>query len=69
MNCFTALKEEFLDEWKDPSRNVLWKTTGYGAIIKALPFLYKKGIDFDSCPVCFFTCSPGIRASDIDIPK
>lgn len=34
--------------------------------------LYKKGIDFDSCPVCFFSCSPSIgifRAEDLDIPK
>lgn len=59
MNCFTALKEEFLDEWKDPSRNVLWKTTGYGAIIKAFPYLYKSGIDTkdlsqDYFRKCFF---------------
>lgn len=44
LNCFTALKEVFPDEWKDPSRNVLWKTTGYGAIIKAFPYLYEKGV-------------------------
>lgn len=44
INCFTALKEEFIEEWKDPSKNVLWKTTGYGAIIKAFPYLYEKGV-------------------------
>lgn len=45
MNCFIALKEEFEDEWKDPARNVLWKTTGYGAIIKAFPYLYDRGVE------------------------
>ena len=45
MNCFTALKDVFDEEWKDPTRNVLWKTTGYGAIIKAFPYLYERGAD------------------------
>lgn len=45
MNCFAALKEVFDAEWKDPTRNVLWKTTGYGAIIKALPYLYERGVE------------------------
>ena len=44
INCFTALKDEFVEEWKDPSNNILWKTTGYGAIIKAFPYLYEKGV-------------------------
>ena len=45
INCFTALKEVFWEEWKDPSNNILWKTTGYGAIIKAFPNLYEKGVE------------------------
>jgi DGQHR domain-containing protein len=45
MNCFTALKDVFDKEWKDPTRNVLWKTTGYGAIIKAFPYLYERGAE------------------------
>lgn len=44
INCFTALKEEFIEEWKDPSSNILWKTTGYGAVIKAFPYLYEEGV-------------------------
>ena len=44
INCFTALKEEFIEEWKDPSNNILWKTTGYGAVIKAFPYLYEEGV-------------------------
>lgn len=45
MNCFTALKETFDEEWKDPTKNVLWKTTGYGAVIKAFPYLYERGVE------------------------
>ena len=35
----------FDKEWKDPTKNVLWKTTGYGAIIKAFPYLYERGAE------------------------
>lgn len=42
-NCFNALKRVFENEWKNPNTNVLWKTTGFGGIIKALPKMYKKG--------------------------
>jgi hypothetical protein len=44
MNCFTALKEEFPEEWLNPSTNILWKTTGYGAVMKAFPYLYDRGV-------------------------
>ena len=43
LNCFTALKKVFPDEWKNPSKNVLWKTTGFGGIIKAFPYICKIG--------------------------
>lgn len=45
MNCFTALKEVFINEWENPANNVLWKTTGYGAIIKAFPYLHERGVN------------------------
>lgn len=54
INCFTALKEEFIEEWKDPSNNILWKTTGYGAVIKAFPSLYEKGIENKDLSQDFF---------------
>lgn len=44
MNYFSALKEVFIAEWKNPSDNVLWKTTGFGGMIKALSYLYGEGI-------------------------
>lgn len=45
MNCFTALKQVLKKEWENPANNVLWKTTGYGAIIKAFPYLHERGVD------------------------
>ena len=44
VNCFNALKAEFPKEWSDPAGNVLWKTTGYGAVIKAFPYMYERGV-------------------------
>ena len=43
LNCFNALKDVFPKEWDYPDNNVLWKTTGFGGVIKAFPKLYKKG--------------------------
>jgi hypothetical protein len=34
----------FYEEWDDPQNNILWKTTGFRAIIYALPSLCNKGI-------------------------
>jgi hypothetical protein len=64
-----------LDENISSSRNLhieFYLRQIMGTRISGFNHLYKEGIDFDSCPVCFFTCSPGIgaaRASDLDIPK
>lgn len=44
MNCFGALKETFLNEWNQPKENILWKTTGFRAVIYALPSLIRKGL-------------------------
>lgn len=43
-NCFNALKEVFPSEWEHPIDNILWKTTGFRAVIYALPFICRKGI-------------------------
>ena len=43
-NCFNALKEVFPNEWKSPIDNILWKTTGFRAVIYALPFICRRGI-------------------------
>lgn len=44
MNCYGALKDVFPEEWKAPKTNILWKTTGFSAVIYALPSLIRKGI-------------------------
>ena len=54
INCFTALRHVFPNEWEQPTKNVLWKTTGYGAIIKAFPALYEKGDSLNDLSTDFF---------------
>ena len=36
-NCFNALRTVFNEEWNNPDDNILWKTTGFNAIIYAFP--------------------------------
>lgn len=43
LNCFSALREVFWNEWDHPKDNILWKTTGFGAIIYSLPSLCRNG--------------------------
>lgn len=42
-NCFNAVRKVFPDEYKDSKQFVLWKTTGFSAIIKSFPELYRAG--------------------------
>lgn len=44
MNCFNAVKEVFPDHWANPNNNILWKSTGFGGIIKSLNDLIMLGI-------------------------
>lgn len=43
LNCYGALKDVFHNEWKEPKSNILWKTTGFSAVIYSLPSLIRKG--------------------------
>lgn len=43
LNCFNALKEVFPKEWENPLDNILWKTTGFRAVIYSLKSLTNKG--------------------------
>ncbi|UMY64511.1 MULTISPECIES: DGQHR domain-containing protein [unclassified Flavobacterium] len=43
LNLFSALKDVFMDLWENPSKNILWKSTGYVAIIKSFDELYRIG--------------------------
>lgn len=42
-NVFKAAKDVFPEEWENSNKFILAKTTGYTAIIKALPILFKEG--------------------------
>ena len=44
-NYFGAVADVFPEEWNNVSKYILSKTTGYGALIKAFPYFYKKGAD------------------------
>lgn len=62
-NCFNALKEVFYNEWNNPQDNILWKTTGFRAIIYALPSLCKKGIREKALTQTFFrSCFQAFKA-------
>lgn len=54
LNCFNALKQVFIVEWQNPSTNILWKTTGFGGVIKAFPKMYKKGVSENNLTEEFF---------------
>lgn len=43
LNVFSALKDVFPNEWEDPLGNILWKTTGYVAVIKSFNAMYDLG--------------------------
>lgn len=55
LNCFTALSIVFKDEWENPSKYILCKTTGFRAIIKSLPEIIGKGIEYRTLTQGFFS--------------
>lgn len=54
-NLFSALQDVFPEEWNNPQDSILSKTTGYGAVMKAFPDLYKLGIKQGKLSREFFT--------------
>lgn len=43
-NYFGAVSSVFSEEWENSKEYILSKTTGYGALLKAFPTFYKKGV-------------------------
>jgi len=43
LNLFNSLRDTFPEYWEDPLNNILWKTTGYVAIIKSFNAMYALG--------------------------
>lgn len=54
-NYFSAIKAVFYEEWGDTSKYILAKTTGFGALMKAFPYFYDKGVDSQRLSQAFFT--------------
>lgn len=53
-NYFNAVSEVFEKEWNKPDEYILSKTTGYGALIKAFPKYYDKGVKRKNLSEKFF---------------
>ena len=54
INYFDAVKSVFRDEWNNPNNYILSKTTGFGALIKALKTFYDYGIQQKTLTYEFF---------------
>ncbi|MHB2105835.1 DGQHR domain-containing protein [Vibrio vulnificus] len=53
-NVFSAVEYVFEQEWKDPSKSIISKPIGFGAIIKIFPELYKVGMKNETLTKDFF---------------
>jgi len=45
LNCFNALQRVFPEEWEKAHEYILWKSTGFNAIIDSLPEIYHYGLN------------------------
>lgn len=54
LNFFMALKNTYIEEWKTPNKNILWKTTGFRGMIKAMPCIINKGMEYGYLTYDFF---------------
>lgn len=54
LNTFLGVKLAFPQEWNDPNNYILSKAIGFGAIIKAFPTLYNRGVKEGELNVAFF---------------
>ena len=53
-NMFTAVEQVFFNEWNQPEKYILCKTTGYGALMKALKEFYVEGMQKGDLTASFF---------------
>ena len=53
-NCFRGLRNAFPDEYKTPMDNVLWKSTGFGAVISSMPVFLARGQELRTLKEQFF---------------
>ena len=55
LNCFNGLKDAFPKEWSNPHNYILWKTTGFNAVIDSLKEIIPFGIKQKKLTQEFFT--------------
>lgn len=53
-NCFKGLKNAYPEEYAEPTKSILWKSTGFGAIMASMPQFMETGIKKKSLRVDFF---------------
>lgn len=53
-NCFSSLRKVFQREWLEPEGNILWKTTGFCGVMKALNTILRKGLAENELTEDFF---------------
>ena len=53
-NYFNSVKYVFYDEWNNPEKYILSKSTGYGGLIKIFPYIFKIGIRRKTLNEVFF---------------
>lgn len=54
-NLFKGVKNAFINLWENPNNNILWKTTGFGAIVKSFNDIYFLGNKHSDLSELFFT--------------
>jgi DGQHR domain-containing protein len=45
LNLYSGVRDAFQEEWDKPNEYIISKTIGFGAVIKAFPEIYKKGVE------------------------
>jgi len=53
-NLYSGVRDAFKLEWDNPNDFILSKAIGFGAVIKAFPVIYKKGVDENKLSQDFF---------------
>lgn len=54
-NLFNGVRNAFIEQWNNPTNNILWKTTGFGAIVKSFNDIYVIGDNNNDLSEDFFT--------------
>lgn len=72
LNVFNALKDTFPQYWESPIDNILWKTTGYVAVINSFNSLYDLGdkyndLSYNHFKKCFSHFNNYLNQNDLEL--